>query len=238
MRAFIGTGGKGKRLLPLTSNIPKPMVKLNGIPILERLVLWLKEYGINEIVMLNGHMHDVIVNYFKDGSKWGVKIWHSNEPKPLGSGGPLRYAKKFVNGRFVYLSGDIACKVDLKKMIDVHKEANKKGAIMSVFLHESSHPEDSDILVLGEDNKVARFVSKHDDHTNTGNLGNAGISILEPEVIDYMQEEVFTYEGYLYPRLLKAGEYIYGYVSEDFVKDIGTIERLREVEDYYKEKGY
>ncbi|MBS1266204.1 MAG: Bifunctional protein GlmU [Candidatus Woesearchaeota archaeon] len=238
MRAFISTGGKGKRLMPLTSDIPKPMVKLAGIPILERLVLWLKKYGIKEIVMMNGHMQEVIVDYFGDGSKLGVKIYHSNEPKPLGSGGPLRYARKYIEGRFVYLSGDIACKINLKKMIDAHIQASKNGAIMSVFLHESSHPEDSDILVLDKNKRVARFVSKHDDHTNAGNLGNAGISILEPEVIDYMEKDVFTYETYLYPRLLKAGEYIHGYVSDDFVKDIGTTQRLREVEKYYKEMGY
>ena len=232
MKIFINTGGKGTRLHPLTYNIPKPMVPVGGKPVLAHLVDWGKQNGANEFVFLNGHLHRMIEDYFKNGEKFGVKIVHSNEPKPLGSGGPIKYAEKHIDGPFALINGDSICRVDLKKMTEVHNKAVKAGAIMTVFLHESDHARDSDVLKIDENNRVIKFISKHDDHTDAGNLTNAGLAIIEPRVLKYADKENFTFETYLYPKLLKAGEFIYGYVSNDYLKDMGTIERLKKVESY------
>lgn len=232
MKLFINTGGKGTRLYPLTHNIPKPMVPVNGKPVLEHLVDWGKQNGITDFVFLNGHLHHMIEDYFKDGAKFGVHIAHSNEPKPLGSGGPVKYAEKHIDGPFVLMMGDVICRVDLKKMIEDHKKAAANGAIMTIFLHESDHAHDSDVLKIDENNRVVKFVSKHDDHTGAGKLSNAGLAIIEPRLLSHIDRESFTFETYLYPKLIAAGEFVNGYVSEDYIKDMGTIDKLKKVESY------
>ena len=92
MKILINAGGKGERLYPLTKDIPKPLVRIADKPILHHLVNWAKKQGIKEIVMLNGYKADKIIDYFKDGKDFGVNIFHSIEPYPLGSGGPIRFA--------------------------------------------------------------------------------------------------------------------------------------------------
>ena len=232
MKIFINTGGKGTRLYPLTYNIPKPMIPVNGKPVLAHLVDWGKQNKVNEFVFLNGHLHHMIEDYFKNGEELGVRIIHSNEPRPLGSGGPIKYAEKHIDGPFALINGDSVCRVDLEKMTKAHNEAVKTGAIMTIFLHKSNHANDSDILKIDENNRVIKFISKHEDHTDAGNLTNAGLAIIEPRALKYMDKESFTFETYLYPKLLEAGEFIYGYVSNDYIADMGTAERLEKVESY------
>jgi GDP-4-dehydro-6-deoxy-D-mannose reductase len=231
MRLFINTGGKGTRLYPLTKDMPKPMVEICGKPVLLHLVEWAKKYGIKEIVMMNGFRADVVQDYFGDGSKFGVTIFHSNEPYPLGSGGPISFAKKYINGRFAYISGDHLCEVDFHKMITFHQD---KNADMSILVHKSSHPHDSDILQLNDDSKVVKFVSKHDDHAGAGDLSNSGLCIIEPKIVELMDKEVFNFENYIYPKVLEKGWKLYGYHSEEFMADMGTPKRLKKCEDHLK----
>ncbi|MCX6746778.1 MAG: NDP-sugar synthase [Candidatus Pacearchaeota archaeon] len=227
-KLFINTGGLGKRLYSLTKDIPKPMIIVKGKPMLHHLVDWAKKYDVSEIVMMNGYKAEKIIEYFRNGENFGIAIKHSNEPYPLGSGGPLRYARNNITGTFAYMSGDLICEVDLKEMYNIH---TKNNADMTVTLHKSSHPEDSDILQVDENNQIIRFVSKHENHDNVGDLGNAGLCIMEPKIIKLMEEEVFNFENYLYPRVLNAKLKMMGYITEERIKDIGTSERLREIEE-------
>ena len=234
MKLFINTGGEGKRLYPLTKDIPKPMIKVNGKPILHHLIDWAKKHSISEIIMMNGYKAEKVIEYFGDGSKFGIPIKHSTEPFPLGSGGPLRYAKSHIEGTFAHISGDLFCEVDLNQMHKFHLENNSD---ITIFLHESAHPLDSDILQIDENNKIIRFISKHDDHVGVGNLGNAGLCIIEPKIIDLMDKEVFNFENYLYPKALEKGLKMMGYVTNERIHDIGTLERLKSVEEsYFDEK--
>ncbi|MEM0465190.1 MAG: NDP-sugar synthase [Candidatus Pacearchaeota archaeon] len=229
MKLLIGTGGKGERLYPLTKDTPKPMIKILGKPVLHYIVDWAKSQDIKEIIMLNGYMANKIQNYFKDGSEFGVRIIHSNEPKPLGSGGSIKYAKKFVDGRFIFLSGDLIINVNLKKMILFHENKNSK---ITVLVHKSTHPHDSDILDIDENNRVIRFISKNDEHTNAGDLSNAGLAIIEPEIFDLMEKDEFNFESYLFPRIIEKNLDFYAYNTNEFIQDMGTFERLKKCEEY------
>lgn len=233
LKIFINTGGKGERLYPLTKDIPKPLVAICGKPVLHHLVDWAKSYGINDIVLMNGHMAEKIIEYFGDGSKFAVNIIHSNEPYPLGSGGPLKFARKYIDGRFVHISGDQLCDIDLKKMLEFHEKNNSQ---ITVLVHKSTHPYDSDVIDIDENGNVLRFISKHDDHTGAGDLTNAGLAIIEPEILDLMEEEVFNFENYLYPILLKKNISFYAYNTDEFIHDMGTVERLKKCEDYLNDK--
>lgn len=239
MKLLINTGGKALRLRPLTNNLPKPMIPIGGKPLLEYLVEWAKSCDIEEIVMLNGYLHEEIENYFGDGSKFGIRILHSNEPEPLGSGGSVKFAARHITAATALINGDLLCKVNLKKMIEYHNKANKaKNPVMTTFLHTSNHPEDSDIVVVDKNSRVTRFVGKHEDHTGSGALTNAGLFIIEPEILEFMKPDKFTFETYLYPALLNSDSYINGYVSEEYIKDMGTPDRLAEAKEYLKSLGH
>jgi GDP-4-dehydro-6-deoxy-D-mannose reductase len=230
MRLFICTGGKGTRLESITNDlIPKPMVPILGKPVLHHLIDWAKKNDIKEVVMLNGHMHESITDYFGNGSKFGIRIFHSNEPYKLGSGGPIRYAAQYITGPFVYISGDHICEVNLNKMLQFH---NNHKADMTALVHKSSHPLDSDILKLNETNEVVKFISKHEDHTDAGDLSNSGLCIIEPRVLSLTDKEVFDLETELYPKLVDSNFKFIGYHSEEFMADMGTPERLERCENH------
>jgi NDP-sugar pyrophosphorylase family protein len=205
------------------------MVPLLGKPVLAYLLEWAVKSRFAEVVLLCGYKHQIISDYFGDGHQFGIPISYSIEPKPLGSGGPIKYAQNHLKDTFAYISGDLICQIDFKAMLDAHLQTQ---ATMSVALHVSSHPDDSDILQIDKHHRVTKFVSKHADHTNAGNLSNAGLCILEPRVLDYMDQDVFTFETYLYPKLLEAGEYVNAYVTEEYIHDMGTPERLRDAEHF------
>lgn len=233
MQLLINVGGKGRRMGALTKEVPKPMIPLCGKPILEHLLEWAKRNHFDEIVLLCGYKHEVIQSYFRNGDKFGIKIVYSIEKEPLGSGGPVKYAEPLLDGTFAYISGDLFCKVDFLKMLEYHKKSN---AVMTVLLHETDHPEDSDILQVNENNEVIRFVSKHDDHKNAGNLGNAGLCIMELDTLNFMKKKVFTLETYLYPELLKSGEKVQAYITDEIISDIGTPERLKKIAEIIKKE--
>ncbi|HIH14787.1 MAG: hypothetical protein QT08_C0009G0031 [archaeon GW2011_AR17] len=233
LKLFIAAGGKGERLYPLTKDIPKPMVPICGKPVLHHLVDWAKENNICEIIMLSCHFSEKIIDYFKDGREFGIKIHHSSDPYPLGSGGPLRYARKYIDDTFVYLSGDHICTVNLKNMLEFHKKNNGN---ITVLVHKSTHPWDSDVLQINGEKKVVKFISKHDDHTNAGDLTNSGLCIIEPEIIGFADQEKFDFETYLYPRILEADAKMLAYESDEFMSDMGTPERLKKCEDFLKSK--
>ncbi len=233
-KLFINAGGEGKRLQSVIEDIPKPMINVKGKPILHHLVDWAKKFPISEIVMMLGYKPEKIIQYFKDGSELDIPIKYSIEPHALGSGGPLKFAKNHIDETFVYISGDLSCEVDLNKMLEFHR---KNDSDITVFLHKSSHPLDSDILQIDSNSKVTRFISKHENHEEAGGLSNAGLCIIEPKIIDLMEEETFNFENYLYPRILERGLKMMGYVTDELIYDIGTRERLKTIiESDFKSK--
>jgi GDP-4-dehydro-6-deoxy-D-mannose reductase len=226
MKLFINAGGQGKRLQSVTEEIPKPMINIKGKPILHHLVDWAKQFPISEIIMMLGYKSEKIMGYFKDGSEFGIPIKYSVEPFPLGSGGPLKFARNHIDGTFVYINGDSSCEVDLNKMLDFHRKNNSD---ITVLLHKSSHPLDSDILKIDSNNRVTKFISKYENHEGAGDLSNAGLCVIEPKIIDLMEQEIFNFENYLYPKILQNGLKMTGYVTGEMIYDIGTRERLKTI---------
>jgi len=232
MKAFISTGGKGVRLYPLTKDIPKPLVPILGKPVLLHLIEWAKSYGVTEFVFMNGHLAHQIIDHFGDGSRLGVKITHSNEPYPLDSGGPIKFARKHITGPFLYLNGDQITNVNLTKMIQFH-HAHKPD--ITLFANPVS-PENttSDTFHIDENSRVIKFVSKWDDRTHTGNLANRGLCIIEPTILKLMDQEKFNFENYIFPKALTNGYKMMVYHTEEFNEDMGTPERFKKCEEFLR----
>lgn len=233
MKLFINAGGIGTRLYPLTKDIPKPMVKILGKPVLEHLINWAKKNGITNIVMMTGYKSEVIEEYFKDGKKWGVSIEYSVESHPLGSGGPIKLAQKYIDGPFFYISGDQICTVKLKNMIEFHE---KNKADMTVYVNKTGHPQDSDTLRVDAKGRVTHFLTKFEPKDPKDNLSNRGLCIIQPKILNLMDKEIFNFENEVYPKMLAQGMNLMAYKTEEFMEDIGTPELLKKCEEYLQKE--
>lgn len=226
MQLVILAGGKGTRL-GLT-DIPKPMVSMAGKPLLERQIELVKDYGIDEVFILSGHLARVISDYFGDGSKWGVKIHHVVEPYPLGTAGALKLLEGRLTDRFLVFYGDVVMDFDIKAFEDFDI---KRGGVATILVHPNSHPYDSDLVEINEDFSVDSFLPKpHPENLIYRNLVNAAVYIMSPRVMDYIESEVYSDFGkHVLPRLLEQNQKIYAYQTAEYIKDMGTKDRFSAV---------
>lgn len=222
MQLVILAGGKGTRL-GLT-DIPKPMCDIAGKPLLERQIELAISYGITEIFLMEGHLAGVIQDYFGDGSKYGIEIHHIVEDTPLGTAGCLQLIKDKINGRFMVFYGDVVMDFDIASFVSFDKQHSDMG---SLLVHPNNHPYDSDLLEV-KNNKVAAFYPKpHEADKNYHNLVNAAVYILSPEIFNFIENEKAQDFGKdIFPKLLANGKNLYAYRSAEYIKDMGTKDRL------------
>ena len=235
MQAVIMAGGKGSRLAALTKDeIPKPMAPFLGKPLLEWQLEQLKRYGIQRVTLVVGHLKEKIIDYFGDGSALGMELDYVEETAPLGTAGacPL-LLPKFESEHFLLLFGDIRFDIDLARMERFFLE---KRAECLLFAHPNAHPYDSDLIVTDSENRVTGFDSKHNVRTGwQDNLVNAGIYILSRDMLRCVPEVKKTdFEKEILAPMAAAGEAIYAYRSPEYVKDVGTVDRIRVAEEERK----
>lgn len=229
MQAVIMAGGKGTRLAELTRDeIPKPMVLVAGKPLLLWQVERLKENGISDIIMVIGHLGNKIKEFFGDGEQFGAHIQYLEEETPLGTAGAFYYLKDMLKeDKFFMMSGDLFFDIDFKRMLQFHE---RKKSEATLFVHPNGHPFDSDLLVLAEDGRAVRFDSKHNTRDYWyDNCVNAGIFVFNKEICDYVPEPVKrNLENDIIKEMIEQGRAVYGYRSPEYVKDVGTVERVKQ----------
>lgn len=214
MKAFILAGGEGTRLRPYTYNMPKPMMKLGGKPILQFVIENLRRCGIKEIVLTVGYRHETIQSYFGEGKDFGVKIKYSVENEKLNTAGSIHAFKGEVDESFVVVMGDHLTNLDLRDMLKEHKKAN---AIATVALYQVKQPLEFGVADV-EGESIVGFREKP---LLTHNY-NTAIYIFEPRIFDYINEkEDFAKD--VIPRLIEKGEKVHAYIFNDVWFDIGRI---------------
>ncbi|MCM1284290.1 MAG: HAD-IIIA family hydrolase [Clostridium sp.] len=236
--AVIQAGGKGTRMRELTKDrIPKPLLRLNGKPMLQWQIENISRYGIQDFVIIVGHLGEKIQEYFGDGSAYGVHIAYIAEETdcPLGSAGALYYLKQWLCGRNVFLVyGDIIFDIALERMLAFHESMGGKATLL---VHPNAHPYDSDLVILDASGKVAGFDEKGSRRDYLyENIVNAGIYILTADVIETVQRPVrLDFEKNVLKELIQKGQ-VYGYRTPEYVKDAGTPERFSSV-SYAQREG-
>lgn len=238
MQAVIMAGGKGTRLLELTKDeIPKPMTSVCGKPILQWQVEQLQRNGFTDIIMIIGHLGHKIQEFFEDGTKFGLRIRYIEEKAPLGTAGAFYYLRPMLTGEtFLLVFGDVLFDIDLTRMVQFHKQ---KKAEASLFVHPNTHPFDSDLVVTDEEDRILRFDSKNNVRNYWyDNCVNAGLYLFNVSVCDRVIEPIKTdLEKQLLTGMIQAGEAVYAYRSPEYIKDVGTVERIR-VAEKELESGY
>lgn len=225
--AVIMAGGKGSRLRSITNDeIPKPMVPVDGKPLLEYQVEALKEYGIKKIVMIVGHLGEKIMDHFKDGKDFGVDIDYIVEKDPLGTAGAFYYLKDKTDAKdFLLVFGDVFFDIDFDRMEDFHF---KNAALTTLLAHPNGHPYDSDLIQTDDNGKVIGFDSKNNVRDYWyDNMVNAGMYIINRELLELVGEPVkIDFEKDILANQVKNGANIYAYHSPEYVKDVGTVDRI------------
>ena len=242
MKVVLMAGGRGTRISELFPDIPKPLIPIDSVPVLEREIISLRDQGFIDIILTIGYMAEKIQAYFGDGEKLGVHIEYFVEDKPLGNAGAL--FKLNLTEEFLLLNADAVFDVDFNRMVDYHKE---KGGLVTLFTHPNSHPYDSGLIVAGKDGAVDAWLAKEDSRPEFyRNRVNAGLHVISPKALELsgvdkneIGKEVngkikkVDLDRQILKPLCGTGK-MFCYDSPEYVKDMGTPERFRSVEKDYK----
>src|SRR5919202_5348938 len=229
MKAVIMAGGQGTRLRPLTSNQPKPMIPIVNVPCMEHILRLLTNHGLTDVVVTLQFMPEEIQDYFGDGSDWNANIRYSIEAAPAGTAGSVKLAEEHLkDDRILVISGDALTDADLTRVIRFHEE---KGAEATMVLKSVENPLDFGIVITEEDGRISRFLEKPAWGQVFSDTVNTGIYVLEPSVLQEIpSEEEYDFSKELFPKLLEAGRPLYGYITEDYWQDIGTLEQYMQAQ--------
>jgi D,D-heptose 1,7-bisphosphate phosphatase len=223
-------GGQGTRLASRSGDLPKPMVPIMGKPVLQHQIELCRKHGFTDIALLVHHRHEAIFSFFGDGSRFGVRIRYEVEESPRGTSGALRDARHVLGPQFLLLYGDTYLDVDLRRFFDAHLASD---ASATLFLHPNDHPYDSDLVDLDEAGAVHSIHPyPHPEDLNLRNLVNAGLYAVRNEGLDQVTPETGKADiaKHMFPAMLAAGRRLCGYVSPEYIKDMGTPDRLDKVE--------
>lgn len=228
--AVIQAGGKGTRMRSMTGDkIPKPMLLMNGKPMLQWQMEQTASYGIREFIVIIGHLGEKIEAYFGDGSEFGYQIHYIWETEPLGSAGSLYGLRDYPADTYLVIFGDVMFQIDMERFLAFHRE---KGARATLLAHPNSHPGDSDLLLMDNQGRVNGILSKKEKRCGWyHNCVNAGIYLLDRSIVEQMNMPTYRdMEADVLTPLMSKGD-IFGYCTPEYVKDAGTPERFYAVSE-------
>lgn len=253
MKTVIMAGGKGTRISSVASDIPKPMIPIEGKPVLERELECLRDQGFTDILLTVSHLGSVIMDYFGDGTKrspatgkpFGVHIEYYFEQEPLGNAGALFKIKEKLDSDFLLLNADAVFDVDFNRFVNFHRE---HGGMVTLFTHPNSHPYDSGLIVADKNGAVSQWLTKEEDWPRYyRNRVNAGLHVIDPAILEQSGVDAgkvgsvgedgkivkIDLDRQILKPLAGTGK-MFCYDSPEYVKDMGTPERYDSVCADYK----
>ena len=237
MKALILAAGEGTRLRPLTLDKPKPMLPVAGIPLLEHILLWLRKHGVDQVAINLNYRPEAITGYLGDGSRWGVEITYSYEDPILGTAGAAkRLEEYFEDGPFVIVYGDVLTDMDLMRLLRFHHD---REAAATMALYQVENPSACGLVGLDGRGRITCFVEKPPPEEVFTDLANAGVLVLEPELLDDIPPgRAYDFGRDLFPHLLEQGVELYGQpIDEDeYLIDIGSLDKYERVQREWKER--
>lgn len=221
MQAVILAGGKGKRLAPYTTILPKPLMPIDDMPILEIVLLQLKKHGFTKIVLAVGHLAGLIQAYCGDGSRWGLNITYSMEHEPLGTAGPLSLIDGLEED-FLVMNGDLLTNIDYSDLMKVHLE---KNALATVSMYNKDVPISLGVLKLDDLGNIIDYIEKP---TLTYKV-SMGIYILNRKIVEHIEKGKYLDFPVLIKHLIGENEKVVGYDFTGYWMDIGRHEDYSKV---------
>lgn len=230
MKAIILAGGFGTRIQPLTNSMPKPMLPILNRPMMEHIIIKLRdELGIKEMAVLLYFKPEIIKDHFGDGSALGVKITYVQPDDDYGTAGAVAFAREFLDDTFIIVSGDLVTDFDFKKIQKFHQ---KKKSQLTITLTSVENPLQFGVVIANEENRIEKFLEKPSWGEVFSDTINTGIYIIEPEILNYIPHgENFDFAKDLFPTLMANEIPLWGYSSEGYWRDVGNPQSYREVYD-------
>lgn len=219
MKAVVLAGGEGTRLKPLTFRKPKPLISIAGRPCIDFVLRSLIASGFREIVITTAYMSDRLIKTIGDGLDYNASILYSFEGTPAGTAGAVRRVANFIGETFVVAMGDVLADVDFRAIYDFHRE---RGGVATIALTRVADPSQYGIAALDHRGRVVKFREKPRKEEAFSDLANAGIYVLEPEVLEFIpSDQPFDFAKDVFPKLLSKGLPVYGKLLDGFWNDIG-----------------
>ncbi len=221
-------GGEGKRLKKISGSIPKPMVDVGGKVFLDIIIDYLHKAGFRRIILGIGYRAQFIKKYYSQRKVAGMAITFSEEKKPLGTGGAVKKAKRFIKSKFFFvLNGDTFSKFNVTRIVKFYKDKNAK---LLVLLRKAKARKDYGVITLGKNSEITSFNEKI--ISGAGSLVNGGVYLFSKSIFSQMpQKDKFSLECDFFPQMI--GKSFYGYSDGDFFIDIGTPKRFLEATKYF-----
>ncbi len=235
IKAVMMAGGFGTRIQPLTNSVPKPMLPVVNLPMMEHTLRRLKEIGVDEIVILLYFKPEVIKKHFGDGSDWGVTIHYVLPDDDYGTAGAVGFAREYLDTTFMIVSGDLVTDFDFEKIVEYHRQ---KRSRLTITLTSVENPLQFGVVIANDDGKIEKFLEKPSWGEVFSDTINTGIYLIEPEILDYIPVgENFDFAKDLFPLLMKEGIDLMGYNAKGYWRDVGNPDSYREVhEDILNER--
>lgn len=223
MKVVVLAGGKGTRLAPYTKILPKPLLPVDDMPILEILLRQMARYGINEAILTVGHLSHLIQSFFQDGKQFGLNIRYSYEECPLGTAGPL----SLVNGlddTFMVTNGDVLTNLDFRDLVDFHKQ---RKSIATIASHVRKVKIDLGVIQANPAHEVVGYIEKPTYEF----LVSMGIYVFEPQVLAYIPRNEYLDFPNLVLKLVAAGERVSSYPFDGYWMDLGRVDDYEQALD-------
>ena len=234
MKAVILAGGLGTRLKPYTTVFPKPLMPIGESPILEIIVKQLKAKGFNEITLAVGHLSELIMAFFNNGSKYGLKIEYSKEEKKLGTAGGLGLLKNKLEDDFLVMNGDVLTGLDFSEFLEFHKET---GSIATIALNRRHVDIDFGVVELDENRALIGYIEK----PKIDYLVSMGVYAFNERILEFIPSHEYLDIPDLMKRLLSEGEKVNGFIHDGYWLDIGRpgdyIKANEDIQKIYRELG-
>jgi NDP-sugar pyrophosphorylase family protein len=225
MQAIILAGGKGRRLQPYTTVLPKPLMPIGDFPIIEVILRQLKHCGFGRVTICTGYLHELIHAYLNSNHTLGLEITYSHEDTPLGTIGPLRKVEN-LDDTFLVMNGDILTDINYKDLINSHQ---KRGSVATIATYQRDVHIDFGVLEQDKDLKIIAFQEKPTYHFNV----NMGIYVFSKRILDYIPKDTLTGFDQLMYTLAAKNEIVYGYPHTGYWLDIGKPDDYaRSIEEY------
>jgi len=230
MKAVVLAGGKGTRLAPYTQILPKPLMPIGDMPILEVMLRQMKRSGINNVVLTVGHLSHLLEAYFQDGAQYNINIKYSHEDQPLGTAGPLSLIDG-LDDTFLVTNGDVLTTLDIKDLMTYHKQS---GAIATIAMHERKVKIDLGVIELDGGNRVRDYIEKPSMDYRV----SMGMYVFEPSVLEYIPRGQYLDFPDLVLKLLEHNEHVEGYPFSGYWRDLGRHEDYTSAwEDFDRMRG-
>jgi len=222
MKAIIMAGGFGTRLRPLTINIPKPMVPIGNLPMMEHVVNLLRQHGFDDVLALTFFQSEVIRDYFRDGRKFGIRMNYALPDQDYGTAGAVRHAADFCDETVLVISGDVLTDFDLAEAFRFHKDHSGDATILLTRLE---NPLAYGIAITDDNHRITRFLEKPSWGEMFSDTINTGIYFLEPGTVRLIPPQTnFDFSQNLFPVMLQRRMNLLGKISSGYWRDIGNID--------------